>query len=68
MVIYRSKHGVDMAAVITGLVKDEDDAVHLHLFPPPGESADAMSYQWGVPMAESPDEPGRGTWRWPERV
>lgn len=67
MVIYRSKHGVDMAAVITGLVQGDDDAVHLHLFPPPGQAADAMSYEWGVAMAE-PDEPRPGTWRWPERV
>lgn len=67
MVVYRSKDGVDMAAVVTGLVDAEENAVHLHLFPPPGLGADALSYQWGVPMAEDPKDPGRGTWRWPER-
>lgn len=73
MVIYRSKFGVDMAAVITGIAppdsgEKESRNVHLHLFPPPGESADSLSYQWGVPQAEEADDPGLGTWRWPERV
>lgn len=63
IVLYRNKDDVDMPAIITGLVPLDKTAVHLHLFPPPGVSADVLSYQWGVDQATEHVLAGR--WRWP---
>lgn len=64
-----------MPAIITALVTDErlkpgEDAVYLHLFPPPGAQKDNLSHEFGVPRAPEGAEDWQlyGTWRWPERT
>lgn len=53
IVIYRSRSGVDMAAIVTQVGISATDGsepyLHLSLFPPPGEAADPLSHQWGAP-------------------
>lgn len=71
--IYRNVAGVDMAAIVTGLVLEPDDeqqvaGVHLELFPPPGLGKDLLNTQWGVRQTPDPAEPEDGCWRWPERT
>lgn len=68
IVIYRSRAGVDMPAIVTGLVEGDPDAVFLEIFPPPGASKDIIDGHWGVVQALYPDRAGPCTWRWPERV
>lgn len=67
IVIYRSRAGVDMPAIITALAVDED-SVHLHLFPPPGAAADGLSYEFGTARAEDEQDPALETWRWPGKA
>lgn len=80
IVIYHSRSGVDMPAIITALGEpdwepDPDNEggqrqvwryVHLHLFPPPGEGPDPMSHEHGVRQQGAYEY--SETWRWPERV
>lgn len=75
IVVYRTRDGVDVPAIITAVIDEGRGAVHLQPFVPPGVSPDTISYQWGVPY----DDPGghslpldadgraRACWRWPER-
>lgn len=63
-VIYRSKAGVDLAAIITAVVDADEGWVQLEQFPPPGVAADSIDYQWGVPQHVGDREPRRGSWRW----
>lgn len=68
IVIYRNSRGVDMPAIITALT-DDPEYVHLHLFVPPGQQPDTLSYQHGTPRADA-DEPDvllTACWRWPDR-
>lgn len=62
IVIYRSRDGIDMAALITQFT-DGFDWAHLRLFPPPTEKKDHLDPQWGTSRATDPAEPGRMTWR-----
>jgi hypothetical protein len=67
IVLYRSKAGVDMAAIITALGDQDRDGIHrdvqLHVFVPPGEQPDLLSHQWGVHRADPAHAPRPGTWR-----
>jgi hypothetical protein len=56
--------GEPITAIITGLVEESEDHVHLHLFPAPGR------YTADLDVAAIPhsDEGKPGTWDWPERV
>lgn len=65
IVIYRSREGVDMAAIVTEVMNDDGD-VHLHPFPPPSAGPPVLSYEHGTPQAT--DTWLDGCWRWPERV
>jgi hypothetical protein len=73
IVIYRTRDGVDVPAIITHVI-DEGDSVHLQPFIPPGVAPDTISYQWGVLYETSEnlivDDDGhaRMAWRWPERA
>ena len=64
IVIYRTRDGIDLPAIITALVDTDGRAVHIEQFAPPGVAKDHIGYQWGVegPSLES------GCWRWPERT
>jgi hypothetical protein len=66
IVIYRSRAGVDMPAIITA-VTDDPGYVHLHLFVPPGAQPDILSYEHGTPSEVGVTD-ARGCWRWPERT
>lgn len=70
IVIYRTRAGVDIAAMVTAVLEDSpDEAVHLKQFPPPSVSADNIDHQFGAPKAVGASELEMlGTWRWPERV
>jgi hypothetical protein len=76
IVIYRTRGGVDVPAIVTAVIDGEAGDVHLHPFVPPGVGADAISYQWGVPfegaegrtLALDEDGHARVAWRWPERA
>lgn len=63
IVIYRTKAGADIPAIVTAVI-DLEGAVHLQQFVPPGVGMDAISYEWGV---DGPAE-RNGCWRWPERA
>ncbi len=66
IVLYRSRSGVDYAAIITAL-GGADGFVHLHQFPPPGHAEELpVDREWGTPEHDG-DEPLHGTWRWPTR-
>lgn len=71
IVTYRTRAGVDIAALVTAVIDDSpDEAVHLEQFPPPSVSADNISHQFGVPKAaeDATEFQTLETWRWPERV
>ena len=76
IVIYRTRDGVDVAAIITHVIDENTGDVHLEPFIPPGVAPDAISYQWGVGFEGNTartvllDEDGhaRTCWRWPERT
>ena len=61
-VLYRSRDGVDMPAIVTQFTDGEDWA-HLRLFPPPAATKDLLDHEWGAPRATNVSEPARGTWR-----
>lgn len=63
VVLYRSRAGVDMPAIVTAHVVLDERSEHLTLFPPPGEAADVLSNDWGAERAAGDGEPGRRTWR-----
>ena len=68
IVLYRSRDGVDMPAIITALVNPGGTDVHLHAFPPPGASPDVLSHEWGTEQAKNPSRPACQSWRWPEHT
>jgi hypothetical protein len=75
IVIYRTREGVDVPAIITYVIDGDRGDVHLQPFVPPGVAPDTISYQWGVPCETADrvnvfDEDGhsRTAWRWPDRV
>ena len=75
IVIYRTRDGVDVAAIITHVIDPNKGDVHIHPFIPPGVNPDVISYQYGVPYEAGGhtvlmDEDGhaRTCWRWPERT
>lgn len=72
IVIYTSKMGVDMPAIVTGLPPADEDGVQrsvfLAMFPPPGHGVEHIDRVWGVPHARGVGpEWFVGRWRWPER-
>lgn len=63
VVLYRSRHGLDMAAIVTAPADQEGHYLHLHLFPPPGEAADYLDHEWGAPHESQLVGEKRGCWR-----
>lgn len=67
IVIYQTRRGTDMPAIVTGLAPVDEDgvqrAVFLHMFPPPGHAAELFDREWGVPHASGIGD-GWFTGRW----
>jgi hypothetical protein len=61
MVHYVSEQGECQAAVISGVARDDESAVHLHVFDP----VVAVNVKYSI---QSDQGQGIGTWHWPERV